>query len=407
MQAGHILLGRPWQINRKVTYDGYRNRYSFIKDGRSITVAPLTPTQVYEDQIKSRNERERQARESTKMRENSEPVSMRENSEVAEKERKRERPHERREKESVERREKGSVERREKESAERREKPKVNYFARGSELKKALSDKRRVLLLVYKDSLLSLEESNTSLPSVVKYLLQEFEDMFPEEVPSGLPPVRMMEHQIDFIPGAVIPNQPAYRSNPEETKELRRQVKELMSKGYVRESMSPCVVPVLVVPKKDGTWRMCVDCRAINNITIKYHHPIPRLDDIKVLGEHLEHLKYVLVVLRKEQLYANFKKCTFCTDRVVFLGFVVSAYGVEVDEENIKTIKEWPTPKNITEVRSFHGLASFYRQRISIEAVLMQERRHIAYFSEKLSGAALNYPTYDKELYSLVRALET
>ena len=90
----------------------------------------------------------------------------------------------------------------------------------------------------------------------------------------------MIEHQIDFMPGAAISNRPAYRSNLEETKELQRQVNELMEKGYVRESISPCATPILLVPMKDGTWSMCVDCRAINNITVKYRHPIPRLYDM-------------------------------------------------------------------------------------------------------------------------------
>lgn len=92
-----------------------------------------------------------------------------------------------------------------------------------------------------------------SLPSGIISLLQEFYDVFPNEVPSGLPPVRGIEHQIDFVPGATLPNRPAYRSNPEETKELQRQVEELLAKGHVRESMSPCAVPVLLVPKKDRT----------------------------------------------------------------------------------------------------------------------------------------------------------
>jgi hypothetical protein len=77
-----------------------------------------------------------------------------------------------------------------------------------------------------------------------------------------------------------LPNRVAYRTNPEETKEIQRQFQDLLDHGYVRESLSPCVILVILVPKKNGTWRMCVDCRAINNITIHYHFPIPRLDDM-------------------------------------------------------------------------------------------------------------------------------
>ena len=333
---------------------------------------------------------------------------------------------------------------------------------------------------------------------------------------------------------------------------MQQEVEELLAKGYIRESMSPCAVPVLLVPKKDGSSRMCVDCRAINNITVKYHFPIPRLDDMldelhgscifskidlksgyhqirmkegdewktsfktkhglyewlvmpfgltnapstfmrlmnhvlrpfigkfvvvyfddiliysRSTEEHVSHLRQVFIVLRREKLYANIDKCHFCTDHVVFLGFVVSASGVQVDEEKVKVIQEWPTPTNAAQVRSFHGLAGFYRRFVKdfstiaapltavikkhvgfkwgqsqeeafqsikakltnppllalpnfdkpfevecdasgmgIGAVLMQDKRPIAYFSEKLSEAPLNYPTYDKELYALVRALET
>ncbi len=133
---------------------------------------------------------------------------------------------------------------------------------------------------VCRDALFSLDNLPATLPPAVTNLLQEYADVFPAEIPPGLPPIRGIEHQIDLIPGASLPNRAAYRTNPEETKEIQRQVQDLLDRGYVRESLSPCAVPVILVPKKDGSWRMCVDCRAINNITIRYRHPIPRLDDM-------------------------------------------------------------------------------------------------------------------------------
>jgi hypothetical protein len=134
--------------------------------------------------------------------------------------------------------------------------------------------------LVCKDALISIHDMQHSLPPAIANILQEYSDVFPSEIPAGLPPIRGIEHQIDLSPGASWTNYAPYRTNPEETKEIERQVQELLDKGYVRESLSPCAIPVILVPKKDGTWRMCVDCRAINNITIRYRHPIPRLDDM-------------------------------------------------------------------------------------------------------------------------------
>ncbi|KAA0033286.1 uncharacterized protein E5676_scaffold472G00150 [Cucumis melo var. makuwa] len=81
---------------------------------------------------------------------------------------------------------------------------------------------------------------------------KEFKDIFPEDTPSGLLSLRGIEHQINFLPGVVIPNRPAYRANPTETKEIQKQMDEFLAKGYVRESLSPCFVPFILVPKKDG-----------------------------------------------------------------------------------------------------------------------------------------------------------
>ena len=98
----------------------------------------------------------------------------------------------------------------------------MSIYARESEIKRNLLARKPMIVLLYKEAFLNTNELDSSLPSVVVSLLQEFDYVFPEEIPKGLPPIRGIEHQIDFVPGASIPNKPAYRSNPEETKELQR-----------------------------------------------------------------------------------------------------------------------------------------------------------------------------------------
>jgi hypothetical protein len=134
-------------------------------------------------------------------------------------------------------------------------------------------------LLICKGNVLTTND-HSMIPSPLLSLLKEFQDVFPDELPHGLPPLCGIEHRIDLIPGAHLPNCAPYRTNSEETKEIECQIHDLLQKGYVRESLSPFAVPVLLVPKSDDTLRMCMDCRTINAITVHYRHPIPCLDNM-------------------------------------------------------------------------------------------------------------------------------
>lgn len=126
-----------------------------------------------------------------------------------------------------------------------------------------------VYVLVINEELIELGENNLILVPLHKSIR-----MFSP----SLPQISGIEHKIDLIHGGNIPNNHTYRSNPHEAREYR--MEELMEKGYVRESVSPCYVLIFLVSKKDGFLRMCINSRDLNNITIKYHFPILMLDDM-------------------------------------------------------------------------------------------------------------------------------
>ena len=94
--------------------------------------------------------------------------------------------------------------------------------------------------------------------------------------------------------------------NPEETKEIQRQVKHLIDHGHVHESLSPCAVPVILVPKRDGSFRMCFDCRPINAITVRYRYPIPRLDDMH--DDLVVPLSFPKLILRVVTIKSAYKR---------------------------------------------------------------------------------------------------
>ncbi|KAJ9538993.1 hypothetical protein OSB04_031726 [Centaurea solstitialis] len=110
-------------------------------------------------------------------------------------------------------------------------------------------------------------------------IVRDFPEVFPEELP-GLPPQRQVEFHIDIIPGAGPVARSPYRLAPSEMQELSNQLQELLDKGFIRPSSSPWGAPVLFVKKKDGSFRMCIDYRELNKITIKNRYPLPRIDDL-------------------------------------------------------------------------------------------------------------------------------
>nr|GFC66560.1 putative reverse transcriptase domain-containing protein [Tanacetum cinerariifolium] len=251
-------------------------------------------------------------------------------------------------------------------------------------------------------------------------IVRDFPKVFPEDL-SGLPLTRQVVFQIDLIPSAAPVARVPYRLAPPEMKELSEQLKELSDKGFIRHSSLPWGAPVLFVKKKDGSFRICIDYRELNKLTVKnrYHQlrvreeDVPKMefrtryghyeiqvmpfgltnapavfmdlmnrvckpyldkfmivfiDDILIYSknkkEQEEHLRTILKLLKKEELYAKFSKCEFWIPKVQFLGHVINSEGIYVDPTKIESIKDWESPKSPMEIRQFLGLDGYYRRFI-------------------------------------------
>ncbi|PNX88864.1 hypothetical protein L195_g044978, partial [Trifolium pratense] len=288
------------------------------------------------------------------------------------------------------------------------------------------------------------EVSTDAVPTDLENILQQFQQVFKDTI--QLPPERSQVHHIKLFPTQGAINVRPYRYPHHQKEEIERQVTELLKAGVIRPSMSEYSSPVILVKKKDKSWRMCVDYRALNKATIPDKYPIPIVDELL------------------DELYGAtiFSKIDLKSGHIDYLGHIISDEGVAVDPKKVKCILEWPVPKTVKGVRGFLGLTGYYRKFIKdygkvakplteltkkdnfiwgteatsafqlmkkimtsppvlvlpnfdipfevecdaagrgIGAVLMQQRRPIAFFSKALSDGNLAKSVYEKELMALV-----
>nr|GEW32065.1 putative reverse transcriptase domain-containing protein [Tanacetum cinerariifolium] len=281
-------------------------------------------------------------------------------------------------------------------------------------------------------------------------IVQDFPEVFLEDLPS-LPPARPVEFQIDLIPRAAPVARVPYRLASSKMKELSEQLQELFDKGFIRTSSSPWGAPVLFVKKKDGSFRMCIDYRELNKLTIKNRYPLPRIDDLfdqlqgssiyskiylrsgyhqlrvreqdiskkafrtryghcefqvmpfgltntpavfmdlmnRVCKPYLD--KFVIVFIDDILIYSKNKK-EHEEHLKAILGFLKEEKlrGIHVDPAKIESVKDWASPKTPTEIRQFLGLAG-YNQRF------IEGFSKIAKSMTKLTQKGIKYDWGEKE----------
>ena len=278
-------------------------------------------------------------------------------------------------------------------------------------------------------------------------LIEEFADVFPAQLPHGLPPERGIQHRIVLKDGATPPiARPLHHQSSKDLAVFEEYTRSMIESGQLRVSASPYGAMALIVRKKDGTARVVVDYRALNELTVKNKYPLPLMDELfdrvvkakvfskldlrtgfhqirvhdddvektafrtrygsfeyrvlpmglcnapgtfmqlmndtfrdlldrsvlvflddilvysQTMEEHTVHLRQVLERLRETKLYAKLSKCEFFRSEVEFLGHHIGADGLSVMQDKVAAVREWPTPRNIHDVRSFLGLAGFYRR---------------------------------------------
>jgi hypothetical protein len=283
-----------------------------------------------------------------------------------------------------------------------------------------------------------------TIPPEIQLLIEEFAALF--EVPTDLPPPRACDHAIPLLEGAAPVQVRPYRFAPAIKDEVERQIKEMLMNGIIQRSSSPFSSSVLLVKKKDGTRRFCVDYRHLNAITVKGKYPVPIIDEFldelagaswftcldlragfhqirlkpgeefktafqthcghyefKVMAfgltgapgtfqeamnstlapylrifvlvffddiliysanyeDHLVHIRLVFELLAKDQWKIKLSKCSFAQRKIAYLGHVISEQGVGTDPSKVSAISQWPTPTSAKQLRSFLGLAGYYRK---------------------------------------------
>lgn len=189
----------------------------------------------------------------------------------------------------------------------------IEYFVRAHKLKnnytlinsgpvkRMINSCKQFLLMVVKekkpDKTNVFEGCNAKQKVDIEKVVSEYDVLFQE--PKGLPPKKGIVHDIILHQDVPLPNIGIYRLSALENAEIKKQMQELLKKGFIRPITSPCGSPIVLVRKKDGSWRMCIDYQALNKITIKNHYPFPRIDDL------LDQLKEV-VYFTKLDLHSGY-----------------------------------------------------------------------------------------------------